>query len=339
MDFSSDTSAPVHPNVIAALADANHGMASSYGNDEATAELLKAVQATFETEDVSILPVISGTAANALALSVLCGSAESIACHEEAHIARDERGAPEFYTGGGKLDLLQGKHGKIDVRRFKAACSRIDRSFVHETPLAVLSLTNLTECGAAYSLEELRLLTKTAKQGGLSVHLDGARIANAINSTGVTPAEMSWKSDVDVLTLGLTKTGAMGCEIICLFGEAQKKYPQLLARAKRGGHLPPKMRFMSAQGVAMLKDGLWLELARQANASAARLADILTSDFGAQLTHPVDGNEVFATLPDEALTRLFDAGLKAYPWGDGSVRFVCHWTNSELDFESLSRLI
>lgn len=339
MDFSSDTSAPVHPNVIAALADANNGMASSYGNDEATAELLKAVQATFETEDVSILPVISGTAANALALSVLCGSAESIACHEEAHIARDERGAPEFYTGGGKLDLLPGKHGKIDVRQFKAACTRINRSFVHETPLAVLSLTNLTECGSAYALEELRLLTKTAKQSGLSVHLDGARIANAINSTGVTPAEMSWKSDVDVLTLGLTKTGAIGCEIICLFGEAQKKYPQLLARAKRGGHLPPKMRFMSAQGVAMLTDGLWLELARQANASAARLADILTSDFGAQLTHPVDGNEVFAILPEEASSRLFEAGLKAYPWIDGSVRFVCHWTNSEPDFEALSQLV
>lgn len=334
MDFSSDTSAPAHPSVLEAVLSANSGMAASYGGDALTAQLRGRLAEIFET-DLAILPVVSGTAANALGLSLLCRPDEAIACHEEAHIERDERGAPEFYTGGGKLHLMRGEHGRIQPDDLSALCKTINRSFVHETPVAALSLTNLTECGATYTASETGELAGIAKEAGLHVHLDGARFANALVSTDASPAEMSWKAGVDVLSLGLTKGGAIGCEIICLFGDMAARHMELLARAKRAGHLPPKMRFMSAQGLSMLKDDLWLTLARHANEAASKLAEALTSVSGVCLAHPVDGNEVFAHLPEQLQKRLFDAGLKAYPWVDGSVRLVCHWNTSENDIKAV----
>lgn len=335
MDFSSDTSAPAHPAVLEAVLSANSGMAGSYGGDALTEALRHRLMDVFEA-DLAILPVVSGTAANALSLSLLCRPDEAIACHEEAHIERDERGAPEFYTGGGKLHLMKGDHGRIQPEDLAAVCASIDRSFVHETPIAALSLTNLTECGAVYTANEIAALAEIARSAELHVHLDGARFANALVSTGATPAEMSWKAGVDILSLGLTKGGAMGCEIICLFGNMIERHGDLLARAKRGGHLPPKMRYMSAQGLAMLNDHLWLTLARQANAAATKLADALLVVPNVELAHPVEGNEVFARLPEDFRKKLFEAGLKAYPWIDGSIRFVCHWNTSDDDIRAVN---
>lgn len=338
MDFSSDTSAPAHPAVLDALHEANTGMAGSYGNDAWTDRLTRTLTDVFETP-VKILPVVSGTAANALALSLICRPDEAIACHREAHIERDERGAPEFYTGGGKLHLLGGDHGRINRAEFTDLCARIDRSFVHETPVSALSMTNLTECGAAYSVDDIRALTDIAKAAGLCVHLDGARLANALVSTGASPAEMTWKSGVDILSLGFTKGGALGCELICLFGDLQDRFDPLLARAKRGGHLPPKMRFLSAQALAMLDGDLWLTLAAHANHSARALADALSSVEGVDLAHPVDGNEVFANMPDAIRDRLFSAGLKAYPWIDGSIRLVCNWQTQDAEIDAFVRVL
>lgn len=334
LDFSSDTSAPAHPAVLDALARANHAMAASYGSDPLTAELQSLICEIFET-DAAIFPVVSGTASNALALSLLANPMESILCHDEAHIARDERGAPEFFSAGAKLSLLAGSDGKIAPETLETACATINRAFVHETPPAALSLTNLTECGTAYTPDEIRTLCDIAKRHDLATHLDGARLANALAHTGASPADMTWRAGIDVLSLGLTKTGAMSCEIICLFGDLRDRLDELRARAKRAGHMPPKMRFISAQGLALLSDGLWLELARNANDVAQALAGTLVASGEAQIQYPVEGNEVFARLSDDLLGKLQAKGLKAYPWPGGATRFVCNWSLRAATFDRI----
>ncbi len=324
MDFSSDTSAPAHPDVIAALAQANTGNAPSYGADAVTARVRGLLAQTFETEDFEFWICASGTASNALALSVMCSPIGSVICHEEAHIERDERGAPEFFTGGAKLRLLPGFGAQIDEAALKLALAGIDRDFVHETPAEAVSLTNLTECGTAYSAGQVARYAAMAKGAGLNVHLDGARLANALVSTKASPAEMTWKAGIDVVTLGLTKTGAIGCELIVLFGAFKSRISDLKARAKRSGHMPPKMRFLAAQAEAMLKHGLWLQLASEANRKAGDLASALLA-VGAELAYPVDGNEVFVILSGDQVDTLRAAGAAFYPWPGGSQRFVCSW--------------
>ena len=339
MDFSSDTSAPAHPAVIEAIAAANHGSASSYGADEMTAQLRDRLANVFETDDFEFWICASGTASNALALSVMCSPTGAIACHEEAHIERDERGAPEFFTGGAKLRLLTGHGAKIDEAALREALAQNNPNFVHETPLETLSLTNLTECGTAYSVDEITHYAALAKATGLNVHLDGARLANALLSSGASPAKMSWKAGIDVLTLGLTKTGAIGCELILLFGDMASRIDELRARAKRSGHMPPKMRFLAAQASAMFKDDLWRTLATQANQNARDLSNRLCAVPGVQLAYPVDGNEVFCHLPLDLVARFNQAGVKYYPWPGGSHRFVCSWATPTADLDALSALL
>jgi len=331
MNFSSDTAAPAHPAILEAMMAASKGAAPSYGADPWMAAAQKALRDVFET-DLDIWLVPSGTAANALALATLCPPHGAILCHAEAHIERDERGAPEFFTGGGKLALLPGQHARIDLPALQQKLAVNRHDFVHETPAHVLSLTNLTESGAAYRPFEIAKRAGLARDAGLAVHLDGARLANALVSTGATPAEMTWRAGVDVLCFGATKNGAVGCEAIILFGAARQRLKDIKVRAKRAGHMPPKMRFFGAQMAAYLKDGLWLDLARRANTSATRLADALTR-AGAELAHPCDGNEVFVRLPPGVAEKLSAAGATFYPWIDGSYRFVCSWSTepSEID--------
>lgn len=334
MSFTSDTSAPAHPACLEAMTAANQGAAPSYGSDGEMKALRDQLAETFATEAFEAWPVASGTAANALALSVLCPPTGAVLCHREAHIANDERGAPEFFTGGGKLQLLDGPSGKLMPDTLDA----IDPGFVHATPGHVLSLTNLTECGTAYAVEELARQMEQARDHGLWTHLDGARLANALVATGQTPAAMTWQAGVDVLTLGLTKTGALGCEIILLFGRARRLFPDLRARTKRAGHMPPKMRYLAAQGRALLANDLWLELARTANTRARALSGALCRYPGVTLCHPVDGNEVFARLPAPLVQRLKEAGIGFIPWGDGSYRFVCSWTTTQEDVDTVAAL-
>jgi threonine aldolase len=333
MNFLSDTTAPAHPAVTAALIEVNHGREPSYGADQASGRLERLISDLCGTE-VACLPVVSGTAANALALSVLCSPMGSVACHTHAHIAEDERGAPEFFTGGGKLRLLEGANGQISLDALHAALRGNDPSFVHATPIEALSLTNLTESGTAYSPLDIAARAAAAHAAGLKVHLDGARLANALASTGASLAEMTVAAGIDVLSLGLTKTGALGCEVIVLFGDARAWLPELRARAKRAGHLPPKMRFLATQAEALLADGLWLELAATANAHAKRLAEGLSA-LGWPPAYPVQGNEVFVALPAAATQRLKAAGAGFYPWHDGTCRFVTAWNTQESEVAGL----
>jgi len=320
--------------VIEALARANSGYAPSYGNDAITTRLRALLAETLDTEDFDFWLAASGTAANALALSCFCPPTGAILCHEEAHIERDERGAPGFFTGGAALRLLPGHGAKIDPAAFEAAISKNNPDFVHETPLHVLSLTNLTECGTQYSAAETTAFAHRAKSAGLAVHLDGARLANALATAHVPVSQLTWKSGVDALSLGLTKTGAIGCEIIILFGKAREKFPELRVRAKRAGHMPAKMRYLAAQAEAMLTGGLWLELAASANAKARLLSETFEA-AGIGLEYSMDGNEVFAKLEAGDIEALRAAGATFYEWPGGSCRFVCSWTTTEADIAAL----
>lgn len=335
--FGSDTAAPAHPAMIQALLDANAGVAPSYGADDWSGAVQRRLSEVFETE-VACLLVASGTASNALALSVLCPPTGAIACHAEAHIERDERGAPEFFTGGGKLRLLPGAHARIDPEGLRAAIAANKPDFVHETPLSVLSLSNLSECGAACWPDDVRLLAGLAHGVGMAVHMDGARFANALATVGCAPADLTWRAGVDVLSLGATKNGALGCEAIVLFGDARERFAELQARAKRSGHLPPKQRFLAAQMLAWLENDLWLDLAGRANASAQALGAIF-SGAGYPPVHPVDGNEVFVRLPPDLRRKLTEHKVLHYEWLDGSCRFVCSWATTTSDIRTISELV
>lgn len=338
MNFGSDTSAPAHPDVIAALMRANAGSEPSYGNDRITAGLRSRLVDAFETEDLDYWLTASGTASNALALSCFCPPLASIICHEQAHIRMDERGAIEFFSGGGRLELLSGPGARIDLAACRTYLETVDPGFVHATPPAVISVTNLTECGLACTPAEIAGYAELARAYGLVLHMDGARLANALVHTSSRPADMTWRAGVDVLTLGLTKTGAAGCEIILLFGEARARAPELRARAKRSGHMPPKMRFLAAQADAMLTDGLWLRLAAHANAMAARLADVFRQ-AGIALAWEVQGNEVFALLATPLVDALRRGGAQFYQWPGGSCRFVCSWSTREEEIDGIRRVL
>ena len=334
MNFGSDTTSPAHPAVLEALARANSGYEPSYGGDAITARLRALLAETLDTEDFDFWLVASGTAANALALSCFCPPTGAILCHEEAHIERDERGAPGFFTGGASLRLLPGRAAKIDPASFEAAIAANNPDFVHETPLHILSLTNLTECGTMYSAAETTAFAQRAKSAGLAVHLDGARLSNALASANARVSQLTSACGVDVLTLGLTKTGAIGCEIIILFGRAREKFPELRIRAKRAGHMPPKMRYLAAQAEAMLTGGLWLQLAASANAKARMLSEVFEA-AGIGLEYSTQGNEVFAKLDAGDIEALRAAGATFYEWPGGSCRFVCSWTTTEKDIAAL----
>ena len=239
----------------------------------------------------------------------------------------DERGACEFYTGGAKLQLLPGHAGKIELGALQAAVDAHDPDFFHATPVEALTLTNLTECGTLYSPAEISERADLAKSIGLGVHLDGARLGNALASSEASLADLTWRSGVDVVSLGFTKLGAMGSDVVVLLGANTSRFEELRIRAKRAGHVPAKLRYVSAQADAMLQDDLWLKLAGQANQRAAELAAAFAA-AGISLAYPADGNEVFPNLNEAQIAALQAAGAKFYPWPGGAQRFVCSWTTS-----------
>ncbi|MFW6413129.1 MAG: threonine aldolase family protein [Oceanicaulis sp.] len=334
MNFLSDTTAPAHPAVLNALTAANEGFAPSYGADAVSAAAKTELEAVFECE-IEVLFTTSGTASNALALSILAPSDSMVLCHDEAHIHRDERGAPEFFTGGAKLLPIKGANAKIPADALDAVLKEWPRDFVHTTPPSVLSISQLNESGAVYALEDVRRLCAIAREAGLFVHMDGARFANALVTLGCTPAELTWRAGVDVLCLGATKNGALAAEAVILFGRAKDRFAALKARQKRAGHMLPKMRFVAAQVKAWLEDGLWLDLARAANARGKALAAGLDALPGADLARPCDGNEVFVRLDPDLAGRLRAAGAGFYGWPDGSARFVASWCTAEDDVNAV----
>lgn len=334
MNFLSDTTAPAHRSVLDAVAAANTGFAPSYGADAVCQRVKARLIEIFET-DLEVLFTTAGTASNALALSVLCPSDAMILCHDEAHIHRDERGAPEFFTGGAKLLPLKGEHAKIGIDTLEGVLAEWPSEFVHTTPPAVLSLSQLNESGCAYTLDEISALAEAAHARDMSVHMDGARFANALVTLGCTPAEMTWKAGVDALCFGATKNGAMMAEAVILFPSVKDRFARLQARQKRAGHMLPKMRFVAAQFEGWLAGDLWLDLARRANAMGKRLSDGLAGIEGARIVHPTHGNEVFARLDPALAETLREAGAGFYGWPDDSARFVASWCTQDSEVEAV----
>lgn len=311
MIFTSDNAFGVAPEILDAIAHANLGAVPSYGEDEITKRLQGRFAEIFEHE-VAVFPVATGTAANALALATLTPPYGAILCHEHAHVHADECGAPEMFTGGAKLVGVSGIAAKLDPRALEAALATMPAGNVHNVQPTTLTVTQSTEAGAVYSLDELHELTGIARTRGLAVHMDGARFANALVALGCSPAEMTWKAGVDVLSFGATKNGALAAEVVVFFDPARAV--DFAFRRKRAGHLFSKMRFVSAQLEAYLEDGLWLRNAAHANAMAKRLADGLALVNSARLQAPVDANEIFVRLPRGTLKRLREAGAGFHPW-------------------------
>jgi threonine aldolase len=339
MNFTSDNAAPAHPAILHALARANEGFAASYGADAIMDRVTMRIREIFEAPAAAVHLVATGTAANALALACLCPPWATIFCHREAHIEEDEGGAPEFFTAGAKLTLVDGPDARIDPEALDAAMAHANRLGVHNIQRGALSLTNVTEAGAVYTPDEVARLAGVAKRWGVPVHMDGARFANALAATGASPAEMTWKAGVDALSFGGTKNGLMGVEAVILFDPDRSWEFQL--RRKRGGHLFSKHRYLSAQMDAYLADGLWMALARASNARAAELADGLTA-AGARLLHPADANMIFAEWPRAGHRALREAGAKyhfqpADHSMDGpadhplAARLVCSWCTTEAE--------
>ena len=312
MDFASDNSSGASEQVLAALGAANRGAAMPYGADDWTRAAEAALQALFGCDCVVFL-VPTGTAANALALAALTPPHGAIFCHEEAHIANDECGAPEFFTAGAKLVTLPGAPGKISAQSLAAGLARYPRGLVKQVQPAALSLTQATECGTLYTLEEIATLAAQAHAAGVRVHMDGARFANAVAALECSPAQMSWQAGVDVLSFGATKNGTFCCEAVVFFDQALAQ--DFAFRRKRAGHTLSKARFLSTQMCAYLENGHWLELASHANIMAEDLRRTLDRVPGVRFPWPRDANEVFAILPRKLHLALTAAGARYYDWG------------------------
>jgi threonine aldolase len=337
-NFGSDNVAPVAPEIMEAIAAANHGTAASYGADEWTLRLEAKARDIFETE-LALFPVATGTAANSLALAVLVPSYGGVLCAEDAHINTDECGAPEFFTGGAKLIGLPTPDGRLRPEQITQPVERARALGVHAVQPAAVSITQSTEWGAVYGAAELRALGEAARAQRLPLHMDGARFANAVAHLGCSPAEITWKAGVKVLSLGATKNGAMAAEAVIFFDRALARgFEQ---RRKRAGHLWSKLRYVSAQLGAYLENGLWLRNAAHANAMASRLAAGLSAVDVATLAIPVQANEIFICLPERVVAGLLAQGFGFYRWdarqnsADPMVRLVTSYVTDPAAVEAL----
>jgi threonine aldolase len=334
MNFCSDNVAGIASEIMAAIEKANQGAMPSYGADAITARVEQRLSEIFERE-VAAFPVVTGTSANALALSTLTPPYGAIYCHPEAHIMVDECGAPELYTGGAKLVPIAGAGGKLSASAVAAALDNARAGDVHHVQPAAISLTQASECGTAYTATEVAAIGEIARRHKVKLHMDGARFANAVAHLNVTPAQMTWQAGVDVLSFGATKNGALAAEVVVFFDKALAE--TFGFRRKRAGHLISKMRFVSAQLDAYFENDLWLTLARHANAMAQRLVGGLKSIPGVQLLHPVEANEIFIRLPLEIVAGLRKAGFDFYDWpgaAPGTIRLVTSFATEAKDVEA-----
>jgi len=310
MYFASDNTAGIAPEILAAIAKANTGYALGYGNDYWTRRVEAKFAEIFEREVAAFL-VPTGTGANALAIAHLSPPWGAVLCHAESHIAVDECGAPEFFGGGLKLVGLKGEGAKLSAATLRSALEGGQWGGPHHVSPGVLSLSQATECGTIYRVAETKELADIAKKHGMTVHMDGARLGNALARMNVSPAEATWKAGADALSFGATKGGAMGAEAVIFFDA--KRGAEMQSRRKRGGALASKHRFIAAQMEAFLEGDLWMTLARHANAMADALAAGLTK-AGCKPVWPVEANEVFAPISTEMDKKLKAAGAMYYPW-------------------------
>jgi threonine aldolase len=332
--FYSDNTATASPEILAAINEANQGHTVAYGDDPWT-ERLDTVLGKFFGTSVRAFAVTTGTAANCLSLATLSPPWGAIYAHEEGHIGVDECGAPGFFTGGAQLSLLSGEHGKITVEALTAAVDKHPPS-VHTVQPAVVSLTQATEYGTAYRPAEIAAISKLAHTRGLTVQMDGARLANAIAFLDCHPGDVTWRAGVDVLTFGATKNGALAAEAVVFFDKTLVGDFEL--RRKQAGHLLSKSRYVSAQLLAYVESGAWLRNARRTN----ELAQKIGRAAAGMLMHPVEANEVFVALGPDRKQALRHAGFEFYDWNAvsaGQARFVVSWDQHDADVLALCKAL
>ncbi len=339
IELRSDNAAGVAPEILAAVSAADDGSALVYGGDDWTARLRDRVAEVFEHPDVAVFPVVSGTAANALGLAAMSPPWGAILCHDTAHILNSEGGATSMFGAGAVMRGLPGPRSKLAVAAVREALDLTWWDDPHHSQPAVLSLTCPTDHGTLYTPDEVATLAAAGRERSLRVHMDGARIANAIDAVGCTPAELTWRAGVDVLTLGATKNGALSTDAIVCF--EPRAAAELVYRTKRAGHVASKMRYQSAQLDAYLSDRLWLRLAATANRAMAIIAAGIAV-LGLELLEEPEVNMAFVRLPAGAGARLTDAGLLFYEMSDAAgqlARFVTSFQTTEDDAHEVVRRI
>jgi threonine aldolase len=324
-DFASDNTAAICPPAWAALAAANADAEISYGDDRWTRRVIERVREIFEV-DCEVFLIFNGTAANALALAHLCRSYHAVVCHEFAHSQTDECGAPEFFSGGAKLIPTAGANGKLDLENVRTALLR--HRDVHSSKPRVLSLTQATELGTVYRREEIEGICEFARAHSLFVHMDGARFANAVAALDCAPKSITWQAGVDVLCFGGTKNGAAAGELVIFFNKDLAL--EFDYRAKQGGQLASKMRFLAAPWVGLLESNAWIANARHSNECAGLLARKLAGVLGSEPVFPREASAIFLRLPQQLVTRLHELGWRFYKFIEPDVyRLMCSWATTE----------
>lgn len=330
IELRSDNAAGAAPEIVAAIAAANSGSALGYGADAVTDRLRALVRDVFEHPRAQVFPVATGTAANALGVSALTPPWGAVVCHHTAHIANHEGGATSLLSGGAVTQAVGGEHFLIDPAELEATLAAVWWGDPHQSQPSVLSLTQATDRGTIYAVDQIAELSTIARSRSMRVHLDGARLANALAATGASPAEMTWRAGVDVVSLGAIKNGGLSTDAIVAFDPAVAE--QLVYRVKRAGHVPSKMRFQAAQLEAYLTDELWLRLAAHSNGRMRELAagvGALVASGAHPLNRP-DVNMLFVELPGAVADALEAADVLFYrmgvgPGGGTVVRFVTSW--------------
>lgn len=325
--FLSDNTATICPEIFAAVAAANAGLARSYGEDPWSRRLDVMLGHFFGTS-VRTFIVSTGTAANALSLAALSNPFGAIFAHEEAHIATSESSAPEFFCGGARVVAVHGENGRIGKEQLLAALD-MKAPTMHSVQPTVFSLTQATECGTAYRASEIAVLSALAHSRGLKVHMDGSRFANALAFLGCHPADITWRAGVDVLFFGATKNGALAAEAVVFFDPAPVRSFEL--HRKRAGQLPPKLRYAAAQFLAYIESGAWLRNATRANELARKIG----AAAGSLVRYPVETNQVFLNLDAASNKQLRAAGFEFTDWGTDLTRFVVSWDQPEADVDAL----
>jgi len=332
IDYRSDNTGRAAPEILEALVLANRDTALGYGADEWTATLQQRFSELFETK-VRVFPVATGTAANALALAALGPSWGIVYCSEVAHINTSEANATGFFGGGIKLAAIGGEYGKIDAGLFAEALGGILPGQLHRGQPIAVSLTEATDLGAVYTIDQIRALAEVSKSRGLKLHMDGARFANAVARLGCSPADATWRSGVDIMSFGATKNGGALCDAIVVF--APELANGVAVQLRRAGQVWSKMRFASAQLIAYVENGLWLDMARASNRMAARIAAGLREIPMTRLLAPVEANEIFLELPGAAMDALEADGFRFYRRSRSLARFVCRFDTTEVEAEAL----
>jgi threonine aldolase len=332
IDYRSDNTGRAAPEILEALVRANNGTALGYGADEWTARLQERFAELFETP-VRVFPVATGTAANALSLAAASPSWGLVYCSEAAHINTAEANAAGFFGGGLKLVPVAGPHGRVDPDAFARSLAAIQPGQLHRGQPAAVNITQASDLGTVYPVAEIRAITEIAKRRGLKVHMDGARFANALARLECSPAEMSWRAGVDILSFGATKNGGALCDAIVVFNP--ELADGLAVQLRRAGQVWSKMRFASAQLMAYVENGLWLQLAAASNAVAARIAGGIEAVPGLRLVAPVEVNELFLELPGAAMDALEREGFQFYRRSPTLARFVCRFDTSEAEADAL----